>query len=92
MAMAYLFDAVSSLLSCCFPDPQIKLNHRSFKILRLLGEGYEFDVPRVLANKKGILIRLPRHRLEWVPLRSEKDSLSLWPGVCAECTKGSRSV
>ena len=45
MAMAYLFDAVSSLLSCCFPDPQIKLNHRSFKILRLLGEGYESSLP-----------------------------------------------
>jgi serine/threonine kinase 16 len=38
--MSYLFDALSSLLSCCFPDPSIKLNTRSFKILRLLGEGY----------------------------------------------------
>jgi len=51
MAMAYLFDAVSSLLSCCFPDPQIKLNHRSFKILRLLGEGYN-SFP-VCANRRG---------------------------------------
>jgi len=46
----------------------------------------------VLMGKKGILIRLPRHRLERVPLRSEKDSLSLWPGIRAERSKGSGSV
>src|ERR1700740_1786771 len=37
--MSYLCDAISSLLSCCFPDPSIKINSRTFKILRLLGEG-----------------------------------------------------
>ncbi|KAI9852411.1 MAG: hypothetical protein M1838_000729 [Thelocarpon superellum] len=38
----YLLDLVYSLTNCmcCFPgSPQLRINHKSFKILRLLGEG-----------------------------------------------------
>lgn len=38
---SYFLDAIYSLTNCmvCFPgSPQLKINSRSFKILRLLGE------------------------------------------------------
>lgn len=41
MAAQYFFDVVYSLANClvCFPSsPQLKINSRSFKMLRLLGE------------------------------------------------------
>jgi serine/threonine kinase 16 len=37
----YLFDLLYTLTDCmcCFPSsPQLKINNRSFKLLRLLGE------------------------------------------------------
>ncbi len=48
MAQA-LFDLVSSFGSClnCFPSsPTLKINNRSFKILRLLGEVRTSPLPR----------------------------------------------
>jgi serine/threonine kinase 16 len=41
MAAQYFFDVIYSLANClvCFPSsPQLKINSRSFKMLRLLGE------------------------------------------------------
>ncbi len=50
MAQA-LFDLVSSFGSClnCFPSsPTLKINNRSFKILRLLGEVRTPPLPSIL--------------------------------------------
>ncbi|KAK7554526.1 serine/threonine protein kinase-like protein [Phyllosticta citricarpa] len=52
---SYLFDLVYSLTNCmsCFPgSPQLKINSRSFKILRLLGEG-GFSYVYLVQDKSG---------------------------------------
>lgn len=50
MAAQYFFDVMYSLANClvCFPStPQLKINSRSFKMLRLLGEvGSKAIAPR----------------------------------------------
>ncbi|KAI7860119.1 kinase-like domain-containing protein [Circinella umbellata] len=59
-----LRDTVYGVTSCCFPNPTIQINKKTFKVIRLLGEGgYAFvylvqDVPtgRLYALKK---IRCP---------------------------------
>ncbi|KAI7867703.1 hypothetical protein BDF14DRAFT_1800884 [Spinellus fusiger] len=32
-------DTFYSAASCCFPNPTIQVNKRTFKVIRLLGEG-----------------------------------------------------
>ncbi|ORZ03739.1 kinase-like domain-containing protein [Syncephalastrum racemosum] len=64
MSVSTLRDTLYAITSCCFPNPTIQINKRTFKVIRLLGEGgYSFvylvqDVPtgRLYALKK---IRCP---------------------------------
>ncbi|KAG0346728.1 hypothetical protein BG004_000976 [Podila humilis] len=37
--VAAIADGVSSLAGCCFPNPTLVINRRSFKVIKLLGEG-----------------------------------------------------
>ncbi|MCJ1292374.1 hypothetical protein MMC34_003924 [Xylographa carneopallida] len=73
----YLADLVSSLTSCffCFPNsPQLRINSRSFKILRLLGEGGFSYVYLVQETSTGHLYALKKIRC---PFGQESVSLAL---------------
>lgn len=37
--LASITHAVSQLTSCCLPNPTLYINQRSFKVIKLLGEG-----------------------------------------------------
>ena len=86
---------------CCFPStPQLKINNRSFRMLRLLGEVCPFFTPsvcriRVLTdNRPGwLLLRLSRPRYhELGAVRAQEDSLSLWRRVRVTSPERSGSV
>lgn len=50
---SYFLDVVYSFTNCmvCFPgSPQLKINSRSFKILRLLGEVRRFSTPPLMRS------------------------------------------
>ncbi|MCJ1438328.1 hypothetical protein MMC27_007716 [Xylographa pallens] len=73
----YLADLFSSLTSCffCFPNsPQLRINSRSFKILRLLGEGGFSYVYLVQETSTGHLYALKKIRC---PFGQESVSLAL---------------
>ncbi|KAI9813087.1 MAG: hypothetical protein M1827_004307 [Pycnora praestabilis] len=73
----YLLDLVYSLTNCmcCFPgSPQLKINSRSFKILRLLGEGGFSYVYLVQDTSSDALYALKKIRC---PFGQESVSLAL---------------
>ncbi|MCJ1391192.1 hypothetical protein MMC18_004054 [Xylographa bjoerkii] len=73
----YVEDLLSSLTSCffCFPSsPQLRINSRSFKILRLLGEGGFSYVYLVQETSTGHLYALKKIRC---PFGQESVSLAL---------------
>ena len=60
----YFLDLVYSLTTCmsCFPSsPNLTINHRSFKILRLLGEG-GFSYVYLVQDNAGDLYALKKIR------------------------------
>ena len=60
----YFFDLVYSLTNCitCFPgSPRLTINNRSFKILRLLGEG-GFSYVYLVQDNTGQLYALKKIR------------------------------
>ncbi|EWC48059.1 hypothetical protein DRE_02638 [Drechslerella stenobrocha 248] len=59
----YLLDLVYTFTSCmsCFPTPALVINHRSFKILRLLGEG-GFSYVYLVQDNSGTLYALKKIR------------------------------
>lgn len=72
----------------CFPGtPQLKINSRNFKILRLLGEVSKRTTEPASAALLTLLsgrlfLRLPRPRqCEPAALRAEKDPMSVRPGI-----------
>lgn len=74
---SYFLDAIYSLTNCmvCFPgSPQLKINSRSFKILRLLGEGGFSYVYLVSDNSTNELFALKKIRC---PFGQESVSLAL---------------
>lgn len=97
----YLQDLVYTLTNCmsCFPgSPLLKINSRSFKILRLLGEVFAFIFPlfrdlRADISAGWLLIRIlgPRHQ-QRSTLRAQEDPMSLWPGICRAGHEGSRGL
>ncbi|KAL1609271.1 Serine/threonine-protein kinase env7 [Nothophoma quercina] len=73
----YFMDVVYSFTNCmvCFPsNPQLKINSRSFKILRLLGEGGFSYVYLVQDNSNQQLLALKKIRC---PFGQESVSLAL---------------
>ncbi|KAG0053375.1 hypothetical protein BGZ89_002939, partial [Linnemannia elongata] len=37
--LATITDAIGQLTGCCMPNPTLYINRRSFKVIKLLGEG-----------------------------------------------------
>ncbi|KAK6526424.1 hypothetical protein TWF694_005016 [Orbilia ellipsospora] len=81
----YFLDMVYTLTSCmsCFPTPALVINHRSFKILRLLGEG-GFSYVYLVQDNAGTLyalkkIRCPFGQESLTRANSEIQSYKLFP-------------
>ncbi|KAK6359970.1 hypothetical protein TWF696_001093 [Orbilia brochopaga] len=81
----YFLDLVYTLTSCmsCFPTPALVINHRSFKILRLLGEG-GFSYVYLVQDNAGTLyalkkIRCPFGQESLTRATSEIESYKLFP-------------
>ncbi|KAK6351908.1 hypothetical protein TWF718_005052 [Orbilia javanica] len=81
----YFLDLVYTLTSCmsCFPTPALVINHRSFKILRLLGEG-GFSYVYLVQDNSGTLyalkkIRCPFGQESLTRATSEIESYKLFP-------------
>ncbi|KAF3280549.1 hypothetical protein TWF970_002765 [Orbilia oligospora] len=81
----YFLDLVYTLTSCmsCFPTPALVINHRSFKILRLLGEG-GFSYVYLVQDTSGTLyalkkIRCPFGQESLTRATSEIESYKLFP-------------
>lgn len=75
----YFLDLVYSLTTCmsCFPSsPNLTINQRSFKILRLLGEG-GFSYVYLVQDNTGQLYALKKIRCKSPPIRWPP-LLSLW--------------
>lgn len=96
----YFFDLLYNFTDCmcCFPSsPQLKINNRSFKLLRLLGEVRHHpqrQLARLTLTSTGrILLRLSRPRQSDLrALCAEKDPLPLRPRVRIASPQGSRSL
>ncbi|KAF3934799.1 hypothetical protein ABW20_dc0109695 [Dactylellina cionopaga] len=81
----YFLDLVYTMTSCmsCFPTPALVINHRSFKILRLLGEG-GFSYVYLVQDNNGTLyalkkIRCPFGQESLNRATSEIESYKLFP-------------
>ncbi|KAG0166003.1 hypothetical protein DFQ28_007982 [Apophysomyces sp. BC1034] len=61
-------DTIYAVTSCCFPNPTIRINKRTFKVIRLLGEGGFSFVYLVQDVLTGRLVALKKIRC---PLGSE---------------------
>jgi len=97
----YISDIAYALSNClsCFPgSPQLKINNRSFKILRLLGEVSPFPFDQLAI---AILTRLPGRLLLRLPrtgyilrsnLRTQEDTMSLWSRIGCAGHERSRSL
>ena len=97
----YFLDLVYTLTNCmsCFPgSPQLKINNRSFKILRLLGEVYKQKNPsskaqadRLTLGRILICLSRPRYR-QWSSLCSQEDPLSIRTRIRCAGHEGSRGL
>lgn len=99
-AQYYFRELLYTLTNCmfCFPSsPQLRINSRSFKMLRLLGE--------VRCCQGAFLICLLTVTTGWLLLRLsgpgylnisivciEEDPLPVWTGVCLACAERSGGV
>ncbi|KAK9471931.1 kinase-like domain-containing protein [Dipodascopsis tothii] len=65
----YVLDLAYSLTSCvmCFPSPQVRINGRTYKMLRVLGEGGFSYVYLVQAAGSGELLALKKIRCPFGP-------------------------
>lgn len=78
----YFLDFVYSLTTCisCFPSsPNLTINQRSFKILRLLGEG-GFSYVYLVQDNTGQLYALKKIRCKSPPIR--------WPSSLSLSSEG----
>src|ERR1700710_3080331 len=94
-----IFYSLSSCI-CCFPStPQLKINNRSFRMLRLLGEvsalrayqSKEFCTLTVCEGWLLLCIPCTGHQRQCA-LRTQENPLSFRPRVRLTGTQGSRSI
>lgn len=97
----YFFDLLYNFTDCmcCFPStPQLKINNRSFKLLRLLGEvSSDDEQPKRPSNAwhniGRFLLCLPRPgQVHIRAFRAEKNPMPLRSGIRFAGPEGSRGV
>ncbi len=94
-AQYYFRELLYTLTNCifCFPSsPQLKINSRSFKMLRLLGEvrccQRIFLICALISASGWLLVRLSGPgNLHISTLCIEEDPLPVWTRICLACAK-----